>query len=601
MCGISGLINKNGLLSIDQSCKTIERINQHLEHRGPDGNGVWVSPNNKVTLGHTRLSILDLSTSAAQPMVDHSNRYALTYNGELYNYIEIRNYLQKHFNAKFKSTGDTEVFLQGLIFLGVEKFLSLADGMFAAAFFDNHKNELVLMRDRAGEKPLYFFNESEVFAFSSELKPLIELKKDPVIDESALYLYFLLRYVPAPLSLVNNIFKLEAGHFASFNLNTDTFETSAYFSWEQDPDQFLPNTNEFNNVLNTVEDQLINSLRNCLISDVPVGFFLSGGIDSSLCAALAKKHFDTNINSYTVQFENDPDSEHEVSEKTAKLLGINHHKRFITIDELKHRSESIIQAMDEPNGDRSCIPTFLLAEFARNDVAVAIGGDGGDELFGGYSRYNNINISLNSTTYTTPLNSLFAYYSSLLPVFGAYESKRLTGYIPKPASQHLESLALLVAPPTNLEQSIRFVDFREYLPGAVLSKVDRMSMLSSLEVRTPFFSNALLNTASRLPIEFLSQKGNSKIILRNIAQRNNLGHLASLKKRGFGMPTAFLLGDEKDLSKRFKRSIDLIKQSPLIKNMKSPVSKYIMEIKATNLNAIWATIVLGEWLDGLSN
>jgi asparagine synthase (glutamine-hydrolysing) len=600
MCGISGLINKKGLLASEQSLKIIGRMNEHLEHRGPDGKGVWSSKDGKVALGHTRLSILDLTSSAAQPMRDTTGRYALTYNGELYNYREIRNHLEKKYGVQFSSSGDTEVFLQGLIYLGIEKFLSLAEGMFAAAFYDGHKNEVFLMRDRAGEKPLYYFNENEIFVFASELKPLIELKANPSLDESAFYLYFLLRYVPAPFSLIRDIHKLEPGHFARFCLTSNTFETQAYFSWDPDPDSYESSTTAFHKVMDEVESELVNSLRRCLISDVPVGFFLSGGIDSSLCAALARKHFNADINSYTVQFENDPESEHNISEHTAKLIGLNHHKRYITLDELKERSESIIKAMDEPNGDRSCIPTYLLAEYARGDVTVAIGGDGGDELFGGYSRYKHLNSALGSTTYTTPLNSLMAYYSSSLQVFGAQEAKRLSGGIPEGASRHLQSLALFLVPPVNLEQSIRFVDFREYLPGSVLSKVDRMSMLSSLEVRTPFFSHALLNIASRLPSEFLTQNSNLKIMLRMIAQRNGLEHLSDLKKRGFGMPPAFLLGDKSSLQARFSRCVNMIKVSPLVKNMQHSVLENFDKFNATNINSIWATIVLGEWLEGVA-
>lgn len=601
MCGISGLINKKRLLTPAQSFAIISRMNEHLEHRGPDGHGIWTSKDGQVVFGHTRLSIMDLSNSAAQPMCDKTGRYALTYNGELYNHLEIRRFLEKKFRIHFLSSGDTEVFLQGLICLGVEKFLSIAEGMFSAAFYDMDKNEVFLLRDRAGEKPLYYFNENETFAFSSELKSLIELKADPALDQSAFYLYFLLRYVPAPFSLIRDIHKLEPGHFARLCLNTKNFEIQTYFSWDPHPDPYEPSPTSFQKVADEVEHELVNSIKRCLISDVPVGFFLSGGIDSSLCAALARKHFNSDINSYTVQFENDPESEHGVSENTAKLIGLNHHKRFISLEELKERSGSVIKAMDEPNGDRSCIPTFLLAEYARSDVTVAIGGDGGDELFGGYSRYAQLNSILSSTTYTTPTNSLMAYYSSALQVFGSQESKRISGGIPKEASRHLQSLALYLVPPVNLQQAIRFVDFREYLPGAILSKVDRMSMLSSLEVRTPFFSQALLSIASRLPPNFLSQNGSLKIILRVIAQRNGLGHLANLKKRGFGMPPSFLLGDKQNLQFRFSNSLGYIKRSPLVKNMEYPVIKNFDKFNATNINSIWATIVLGEWLEGLSN
>ena len=601
MCGISGLIDKNNSLSSDQKMTILSRINTHLEHRGPDGNGIWSPKDGQVAFGHTRLSVLDLTSSASQPMIDPSGQYALTYNGELYNYREIRAHLETQYGVRFQSQGDTEVFFRGLICLGTEKFLSMADGMFAAAFYDYRTNEVFLMRDRAGEKPLFYFNENELFAFSSELKPLIEIKSNPSIDETALYFYFLLRYVPAPFSLIDGIHKLEPGHFMRFCLKNKTIETQAYFSWDSDPDTYEPTATSFQKIMDEVENELVKSLGRCLISDVPVGFFLSGGIDSSLCAALARKHFGANIKSYTVQFENDPESEHQVSEHTARLIGLNHNKRFIKLQELSQRSGAIIKAMDEPNGDRSCIPTFLLSEFARSDVTVAIGGDGGDELFGGYSRYTTINSTMSSLTYTTPFNLLMSYYSSSLPVFGAHEAKRMSGKIPEQASQHLQSLALFLVPPVNLEQAIRFIDFREYLPGAVLSKVDRMSMLSSLEVRTPFFSQALLRISSKLPPEFLSQNGSLKILLRAIAQKNGLGHLANLKKRGFGMPADFLLGDKKNIQLRFSKSVNLIKTSPYVKNMRHSVISNFDRFNATNINSIWATIVLGEWLEGLTD
>ena len=368
MCGISGVVNKLGLLEPQHCEAVIDRMNEHLKHRGPDRLGAWHSPEDKVSLGHTRLSIMDLSDVASQPMQDVTGQYVLSYNGELYNYSSIREYLEKNHGVVFKTTGDTEVFLYGLIHIGVEKFLSMADGMFAAAYLDTATKKLILIRDRAGEKPLYFFDDPSIFAFSSELKPLIEIKDSPSIDSASLYFYLLLRYVPAPYSLIKGIYKLEAGQYLSFCLESHQKEVISYFSWDPDPDLLDASRLSAEKAADVVEALLSESIQSVMSSDVPIGFFLSGGIDSSICAALARKKTQDNINSYTIQFENDPNSEHEISETTAKLLGLRHKKRLISVSEIKERSEVMIQAMDEPNGDRSCVPTFLLSEFAKSDV-----------------------------------------------------------------------------------------------------------------------------------------------------------------------------------------------------------------------------------------
>ena len=228
--------------------------------------------------------------------------------------------------------------------------------MFAAAYLDTATKKLILIRI-GQRKPLYFFDDPSIFAFSSELKPLIEIKDSPSID-SALYFYLLLRYVPAPYSLIKGIYKLEAGQYLSFCLESHQKEVISYFSWDPDPDLLDASRLSAEKAADVVEALLSESIQAVMSSDVPIGFFLSGGIDSSICAALARKKTQDNINSYTIQFENDPNSEHEISETTAKLLGLRHKKRLISVSEIKERSEVMIQAMDEPNGDRSAFPHF---------------------------------------------------------------------------------------------------------------------------------------------------------------------------------------------------------------------------------------------------
>jgi len=332
------------------------------------------------------------------------------------------------------------------------------------------------------------------------------------------------------------------------------------------------------------------------MSDVPLGFFLSGGVDSTLCAALTKKYFGKNINTYTIGFEGDSASEHTVSEKTASMIGANHKTEILKQSELFDCSFEYIKNLDEPNGDRSLVPTFLLCKHARSDVTVALGGDGGDELFSGYSRYPGLNKIYSESNFDNPVEMLKSYFSSQLPVFGM-QSTPIFGHVNPQTEGFLSSLATNLYPPSNMEQAIRFVDFKSYLPGAVLSKVDRMSMLVSLEVRTPFFSPSLLDLSSRLPHEFLYRGTEMKPILRDICRKMGLAHVADLPKKGFGMPAQFLKNGQDQLANRAKQALLYLNKTSAVSipDFGNQLSKFA----GSNMNALWATIVLGEWLKEL--
>jgi asparagine synthase (glutamine-hydrolysing) len=534
-------------------------------------------------------------------MVDDENRLVISYNGELYNYKAIRAHLEKQFGERFSGSSDTEVFLKGVKRLGLERFLQIADGMFAAAIWDENEKNLTLIRDRAGEKPLCYALQGDGLFFASEIKPLAKgLGAPPMLDESALYFYFLLRYVPAPFSIFKGMNKVPPGHYVRFRAGS-TPEVIPYFSWDPASSEISPNQKNYDAVIAQTEKLLVESLAGRLMSDVPLGFFLSGGVDSTLTAALVRKHFGIPINTYTIAFEGDPESEHQVSAQTAKVIGSRHVTRTLGLAELEEVSSGFIGRMDEPNGDRSCVPTYLLCRHARTEVTVALGGDGGDELFAGYGRYQGLKERLNESRFPRSLDAAYAYFQGSLPVFGVDGAASATHGVPALALEHLKSWATHLFPPANPEMAVRHFDFVSYLPGAVLSKVDRMSMLSSLEVRTPFFSPALLQLASSLPYLFLYQGSRLKPVLRDLSKKIGLGHVADLPKKGFGMPAAFLQLNQESLGARAGRALAVLDSSPLVPPTLEGLGSRIRTLAGANGNTVWATIVLGEWLDSFAN
>ena len=597
MCGIAGWVSVEpaSTKALAKHKADIARVLELQHHRGPDARGLWESPCRRAVLGHNRLSIVELSEAGAQPMVDADGDWVITYNGELYNYKELRALLTKQFGVHFRGNSDTEVFLYGVKHLGIDEFLRHAEGMFAAALFSSKTGTTYLVRDRAGEKPLYYKQTLQGVHFASELKPLVNgLQDKPPIDRDALYLYLVLRYVPAPLAMFEGYAKVKQGHYLVLEPGRPVREY-AFFSWDAHASEVSPHPQNFSEVVRITEKLLVKSLEQRLMADVPLGFFLSGGVDSTLTAALVRKHFGRDISTYTIGFEGDPESEHEVSAQTARTIGSRHTKRILKVSELGNVSQRVIQAMDEPNGDRSCVPTFLLCEHARSEVTVALGGDGGDELFGGYSRYPGLNKRIGEDLCPRAYDGLMVYFAESLPVFGPRSTKEIMGGTPPRAERYLQSLAVPLYSPSRPEIDIRYVDFNSYLPGAVLSKVDRMSMQTSLEVRTPFFSKALLEIASRLPHEFLYQGKHMKPVLRQICRGLGLEHVAGLKKKGFGMPAQFLYNGKAELSERVSAALSqialAIDDEPLVQRM--------AQSAGGNMNSVWATIVLGEWLAGL--
>ena len=381
MCRIVGAISLgSNKISIDNFIQ----MRDVMTPGGPDAEGIWVDESGSVALGHRRLSILDLSDAGNQPMHSTSNRYVCSYNGEVYNFIEIRSELES-LGYVFHTSCDTEVILAAFEEYGI-KCANLFHGMFAIALWDRHLRTLTLIRDRVGVKPLYFYLKNNYFIFASELKAIVKFEKfEKSVSKVGLSQYFKYGYIPTPLTIFNDCMKLEAGHFLILNEN-GKFDINRW--WK-------PNTNKYaefdwNNekaVIDETKKCLCESFEKRLVSDVDVGLFLSGGVDSGLLASILTKDYDKKLNTFTVGFSNARYDESSAASYLAHELGTNHHSTELHVDECKELIPQIYKVWDEPFADTSTISTYLVCQFAAKHVKVSLSADGGDELFGGYPKH----------------------------------------------------------------------------------------------------------------------------------------------------------------------------------------------------------------------
>ncbi len=572
MCGINGILSNS---SIENFENQIISMNKLLNHRGPDYQGHWLSNCKKVGFGHTRLSIIDTSELGNQPMKSSSGRYVITYNGEIYNYRE----LKKLHNINCISNSDTEVLLELIESIGLENTLQNIDGMFAFALWDNKNKTLNLCRDRFGEKPIYYGWVQDNFVFSSQLdciKLIPGWKKDISLD--ALNQFQQFGYVPAPLSIYSNIKKLPPSSNLSVFFSQGRFkEKEIKYFWS------IPETNakadsqkSFNQYLEEFDLLLKKSVKSRMISDVPLGAFLSGGIDSSLVVATMQSLSDKRINTFTIGNKDASYDEAPKAKLISSSLGTNHTELYIDDKEIIDLAPSIYLSFDEPFADSSQIPSYLISKLAKQSVTVALSGDAGDELFAGYKRY------------------LFARdlwsYSSLIPrlpkkyVISLLEKKfihklvrdfspkfllnryanssnrlnkveKLISLLKKDKLENFYSAILsntnsenflnkeMVLPTLSLpnkdeEILLRFMkcDISTYLPNDVLTKVDRSSMAHSLEVRVPLLSKELAEWSLELPLKYKIKGHKQKIFQKKNLEIYLSKELIYTEKKGFSIP-----------------------------------------------------------------
>lgn len=582
MCGIVGFFGNYKDFSKDD----LIQMNNKIHHRGPDDEGYFIDENLKIALAHKRLSILDLSTAGHQPMSSKSKRFIIVYNGEIYNFNEIKEELEKEKTYNWDGHSDTEVVLEAIEFYGIEKALNKFNGMFALSIVDKKEKVLYLARDRYGKKPLYYTIQNNVLVFASELKAL---KQHTIVntslDKKALDLYFKLGYIPTPYSIYENIYKLESSSYMKVKLDDiNSFEIKKYYK-----------TNEVSSSIYNKEDALKkleflleDSVQLRMISDVSIGSFLSAGIDSSIVTSIMQKHSSKKINTYTVGFDTKEYNEAPRAKEIAKYLGTNHHEMYLTQQDVLGIIPKLIEVYDEPFSDFSALPTMLVTQFASKDVKVMLSGDGGDELFSGYTRYSLANDSWNKINssvvykyiykigcslpiniYDNKLSSyLISNYTNRKGFVGDKISKLcnsislekgfLTSYYLLNSVWKDESIVKNIQSDScigniisdiekmglnNYEAMMQF-DRELYLIDNNLVKVDRASMSNSLEVRSPLLDYRLFEFSNTLDTSLKIQNKKGKLILKELMSNYVPSTLMDMPKTGFSVPMADWLRNE---------------------------------------------------------
>lgn len=529
MCGITGILQFSPLYDPDQLRHQIRSMLVPIKHRGPDDEGEWISKDGRVGFGHRRLSIIELGQAGHQPMFSDDLRYCITFNGEIYNYKELRKVLQEK-GSHFRTETDTEVLLECFRHYGQDCVHHL-DGMFAFAIYDTHTGELFAARDPFGEKPFYYFLDKDLFMFSSELSSMSGNPRiSRFVPTEHLASYLCLQYFDGKKSIVNNLNKLEPGS-AIFVDQSSRFMINRYYSFTPSLQKRKWDDPE---LIDELEDLLVRSIERRLRADVPVGAFLSGGVDSSLVVALATQKLNRSLKTFSIGFKGWDGSEHHDAEACARHLGTDHTTELLDVDCLAIEAE-IARHIDEPLGDSSSIPTYLISRLARREVKVVVSGDGADELFGGYGRY--FTTLAEEKIGQQALTAGERYYSSRAFVFTDQETEQLLSTTPNSFNHFLYKLhAEIDSSGLSVIDAIRKTDIEHYLPGDILVKVDRMSMLNSLEVRTPFLNLELAKFAASLPQPSLADGQGGKYLLKNLAQRYLPREWLDRPKRGFGIP-----------------------------------------------------------------
>ncbi|MDF1845455.1 MAG: asparagine synthase (glutamine-hydrolyzing) [Rubripirellula sp.] len=554
-----------GILGGTKSDWDYDAAVESMRHRGPDSQKV-VSLD-CITLGFARLSIIDLRAAANQPMQSACGHVWITFNGEVYGFDELRKQLIAA-GHKFQTTSDTEVVLNAYLQWG-DDFIDRLDGMFAIALYDNRDRKLRLYRDRAGIKPLYYFWDGKEFAYASELKGLTTLCRDHSfqIDNTAIYDFLTYYYIPEPKSLYRNVFKLPPAHRLVFRVDDRRIEEALPY-WRLEVPGSDHQTCSLPDACEQLRALVDNSVAEQLIADVPVGFFLSGGMDSSVLVASASTQHNQ-VKTYSIGFDTDEKDETEFAREIAIAFNTDHHERTFPREEMTALADRMKSWYDEPFGDRSAFPTFVVSRFAKESVTVALSGDGGDELFGGYrwySRYKKLrrfgagrigsmhgvadrmkrNFPTGSASYralqrlswlTTDRVSLYAKLMGAMTTEDKREfAQRLE--IDKDYDDYWhfrkywrDDLPLLTR--------LQYVDFHTYLPGDILTKVDRVSMAVSLEVRVPFLSRDLIEFAFSLPESVRYQNGELKGLMKAAYTDVLPNRIINRGKQGFSIPRAY--------------------------------------------------------------
>ena len=645
MCGVAGFLIDSQFSSSMNYDAVIKKMTNSIKHRGPNDSGSWNNFLDGIFLGHRRLSILDLSEAGHQPMESSNDRYVIAFNGEIYNHLQIRSEIEKsNKNISWRGHSDTETILCAFETFGIEASIKKFNGMFAFSLWDRKNKVLTLARDRLGEKPMYYgwqkSKNGKVFLFGSELKALKSFPDiDLRVDRGSLSLFLKHAYIPNPYSIYEDIFSLEPGQI--LQVSQSNKEPKFFKYWNASEIIKEGSTQEYNGTskeaVKDLKNQLRHTIKSQMISDVPLGAFLSGGIDSSTVVSIMQEQSDMPVKTFTIGFNEQGFDEAKYAKSIADHLGTDHTELYINANDALKVVPDMHSIYCEPFADPTQIPNFIVSRLANNDVTVALSGDGGDELFGGYSRYNHIDSIWKKINYLplptrNLISKILRYPLQEKSIYSKYRSKNLTNlsrkiisgtnlidsksihelylhvitHIPFPEDvvhegylkdTKLDNLRPDFGDISNIEKMMA-TDTINYLPDDILTKVDRAAMRTSLETRVPFLDHNIVEFAWKLPISYKVKDGESKWPLHQILKDFLPESLTKREKMGFSVPIhEWMRGPvrvwcEELLHKDRLKSEGFFDEEIVFNKWKEHLSG-----KVNNITFLWPILMFQSWLE----
>lgn len=621
MCGINGYMQFNQKKSTQSLNSIIEKMNDSIVHRGPDEDGVFV--NDDIALGMRRLSIIGLK-DGKQPIFNEDKSLLIIFNGEIYNYKFLKEDLIKH-GHKFSTSSDTEIILHAYEEYGTDSFKKLK-GMYAFAIYNLKSHKLIITRDLAGEKPLHYYIDKDKLILASEIKSILlngEIKKE--IDKTALNQYLQLTYIPAPLTIYKDVFKLMPGHYMEVEIS-GKYEIKKYWDMVYDDKNLIT---DYDTCKNNLRKTMFNAVEECMVADVPVGAFLSGGIDSSIVVAIMSKIADKPIDTFTIAYKDRYYDESDFASKTAKLNNTNHHEFVLDYNEVFGELDEIVDSLDEPFADSSTIPTYMVSKNASKFVKTVLTGDAGDELFAGYqkylighyaNKYNKIPTWLREGVVKkavfalpdkTPITrkmrkvisnagkSIFEQRQNLMCL--GYKDEELDNLLlnADKKQNHLDFIKNyydLYSEQTAEVSKAQYTDFKVVLEGDMFHKVDRMSMHHSLETRSPIVHKDIVELAAKIPSKFKINAGNTKMIFKDTFSDLLAPEVLKGKKRGFSVPIGNWLKKELKSELLDLLSKDFIEEQALFnfEYIEHILNEHFSE-KKNRFSELWTLFVFQRW------
>lgn len=621
MCGIVGIYSPFFSQEFDNE---ILSMSQTIHHRGPDSSGVWMNKEDNIYFAHNRLSVVDLSPAGHQPMISNDGRYVIVFNGEIYNHLEIRKQFSKDGHSHhWIGTSDTETILASIQIYGLEHTLKNIVGMFAFAIWDTVEKTLTVARDRFGEKPLYWVKNSSFFVFSSEISAIENfsyLNKE--ISRDSLSLLLRLNYIPSPFSIYKNVFKLQKGTFLTVRVENEILQTQEKVYWDEkemiENARSTPFTGSAVEAVKELDRKLSTSIQMQMLADVPLGAFLSGGVDSSVVVAIMQQNSAKKIKTFSIGFHDQSYNEAHFAKNVANHIGTDHYEWYVSDHDILDIVPSLHKIYSEPFADSSQLPTFIVSKLAKEHVTVSLSGDAGDELFGGYNSYSFAPKIWNFLRFT-PFHvkkSLASYLTasekdSFQKLGKVITSKSREDFYYRLISHTVQphEIVLSSSDPLNVYNNnknwpnhlsfqhwMMAVDFMQYMTDDVLVKVDRAAMANSLETRVPMLDHRIVEFAWSLPLDYKIRNGCSKWVLKEVLHQYVPKSLFDRPKKGFSVPlSSWLKGPLKEWAAVLLDKDLLKKQGFFNVDMVSKIWEQHLTGTKDNSSLLWSILMFQDW------